>query len=60
MEIGLVSMMVEIDKQPCVVALPQERMRLLVDMAASLSDTGKLQVKKLGSDYKIEVIETTE
>jgi len=56
MKIGLISMMVELDSQPCVVALPQEKLRLLLKMAEGLTDNGKLPVKKLGSDYRIEVI----
>ncbi len=57
LEIGRVSMMIEVDGNACVVALPQEKMRMLVDLAASLSDSGKLPVKKLGSEYKLETIE---
>ena len=57
MKIGKVSMMVEVDGKACVVVLPKERMLMLVDLAASLSDSGKLPVKKLGSEYKFETIE---
>ena len=56
MEIGRVSMMVEVDGKPCVIVLPQERMRMLVDLAASLSDNGKLPVKKLGDEYHFETV----
>ncbi len=59
MEIGRVSMMVEIDGQACAVVLPQERMRMLVDLAGSLSDSGKLPVKKLGSEYSFETIDAS-
>ena len=57
MEIGRISMMVEVDGQACVVVLPQERMMMLVSLASSLSDSGKLPVRKLPRDYKIGVIE---
>ena len=56
-EIGRVSMVVECDGKPCAVILPQERMRLLINLAASLSDTGVLPVKAMGSDYHFEVVE---
>lgn len=57
MEIGRVSMTVEVDGKVCVVVLPHDRMLLLVDLAASLSDSGKLPFKKLGENYKFETIE---
>lgn len=56
-EIGRISMVVECDGRPCAVILPQDRMRLLVNMAASLSDTGVLPVKALGSEYHFETLE---
>jgi len=56
MEIGRVSMIVEVDGTPCAVSLPMEQLRLLVQMAAGLSDTGKLPVKKLGKEYSFEEI----
>ena len=55
-EIGRVSLIVEIDGEVCAVALPQERLQLVVDMAAGLSDTGRLPVRKLGKDYRFEVV----
>lgn len=58
MEIGRVSMMVEVDGQACAVVLPQDRMKMLIDIAASLSDSGKLPVKKLGEEYQFETIGT--
>ena len=57
MKIGRVSIVVELDGELCAVILPQERLRMLVGIANSLSDTGRLPVKKLGSDYKFETIE---
>ena len=56
-EIGRVSMIVECNGKPCAVVLPQERLRILVNLAASLSDTGSLPVKELGSEYHFETLE---
>lgn len=56
MKIGRISIVVEIDGSPCAVVLPYERLEILVSMAASLSDSGKLPVKKLGDDYKFHEI----
>lgn len=56
MDIGRVCMIVEVDNTPCLVSLPQERMKILVELAASLSDTGKLPVRKPGDEYKFETI----
>jgi len=60
MEIKRISMAMEIDGDACIVVLPQERMQMLVNLAASLSDSGKLPVKKLNHKYKIENIDDTE
>jgi len=60
MNIGLVSMMVEIDNEVYAVVLPQDQMRLVVNIAASLGEGGKLPVKPLGKEYKIERLDTTE
>jgi len=57
MEIGRISMMVEIDGQPCSVFLSQEKLRILIDMAASLCNTGILPVRKLPKEYSFETIE---
>lgn len=43
-KVGRVCLAVEIDGKPCFVALPQERLLMLVKMAAGLSDTGSLPV----------------
>lgn len=56
MEIGRVTMAVEIDGVPCFVVLPQDRMKMVVTLAASLSDTGKLPVVKAPEGYKFSVI----
>lgn len=56
-EIGRISMVLECDSKPCVVVLSQDKMRLLVNLAASLSDDGVLPVKELGSDYHFETLE---
>ena len=56
MKIGRISIVVEIDGSPCAVVLPYESLEILVSMAASLSDSGKLPVKKLGDDYKFHEI----
>ena len=58
MEIGRVSMMVEVNGHVWAVVLPQDRMRMLVNLAASLSDSGKLPVKKLSDDYHFETVTT--
>jgi hypothetical protein len=57
MEVGNVSMMVEINGDPYAVALPQEKLRILIKMAEGLSDSGQLPVKKLGDEYKIELLD---
>jgi hypothetical protein len=57
-EIGRISMVVECDGKPCAVILPQDQMRLLVNLAASLSDTGVLPVRALGSEYHFETLVT--
>jgi len=49
--VGRVSMCVEVEGKMCAVVLPQDRLRLLVSMAASLSDDGQLPVRELSSDY---------
>lgn len=54
--IGRVSMFVEVDGKVCAVALPQDRMRLLVDLAASLSDTGVLPVREMDGSFHFEEI----
>ena len=56
-EIGRISMVVECDGKVCAVVLPQDRMRLLVNLAASLSETGVLPVKVLPSSYHFETLE---
>jgi hypothetical protein len=56
MEIGRISVMVEVDGQICVVLLPEERKKLLVQMAASLSDNGKLNVAKCPNDFRFETL----
>ncbi len=53
-QIGRICMVVEIDGTPCNVCLPQERMRMLASMAASLSDNGELPVKEMGKEYHFE------
>ena len=58
MKIGRISIVVEIDGNPCAVVLPDERLRMLIDLASSLSDSGKLPVKKLGDDYKFHELKT--
>ncbi|MCK5680191.1 hypothetical protein KAI46_05200 [bacterium] len=57
MKIGKVCMMVEIDGRVCAVVLPQDKMLILVDLASSLSDSGKLPVREMGDSYKFETIE---
>lgn len=57
MKIGRVCMMVEVDGEACAVFLPQERMMMLVNLAASLGENGKLPVRKLGKEYSFEEVE---
>ncbi len=45
-EIGRVAIVVELDGEPKFVALPPDRMRMLIQLAESLSDTGRLPVVK--------------
>lgn len=56
-KIGRISMLVEVDGEPCAIVLPRERMLMLVNLAASLSDNGKLPVQKLGDEYQFEDVE---
>jgi hypothetical protein len=58
MNVTRVSMLVEIDGKPHVVALPQERMLVLVNLAAGLSDNGKLPVLALPDTFKFESLGT--
>ncbi len=55
-KIGRISIAVEVDGKVCLVALPDDRMRMLLDLAASLSDNGKLQVVKAPEAYHFEEI----
>jgi hypothetical protein len=56
MEITRVCMAVEIDGKPHFVMLPQERMLMLVDFAATLSDNGKLPVLAAPDEFKFETL----
>ena len=49
-------MAVEIDGKPYFVGLPQDRMLMLVELAATLSDSGKLPVLAAPDEYKFEVL----
>lgn len=57
MEIGRISFAVEIDGEVCFVALPKDRIKMLISLAASLSDNGKLPIVKAPASYKFETIE---
>ena len=52
--IGRISLCVEVDGKAYAVALPQDRMMLLVKLAESLSDNGKLPVSALGENFYFE------
>lgn len=52
MEIEKVSLAVQIDGKPYFVALPQERLKLVVSMAQGLADNGKLNVAKAPDGFK--------
>ena len=45
-EIGKVALIVELKGEPYYVALPIDRLRMLVQLAESLSDNGRLPVVK--------------
>jgi hypothetical protein len=57
-KIGRISFAVEIDGKPYFVALPQERLRVLVTLAGSLSDSGKLPVLDMPEGFKFTELET--
>lgn len=42
--VGKIAMFVEVDGDLCIVALPQDRMRMLLSLAESMGDNGKLPV----------------
>lgn len=54
--IGRISLALEINGKPCFVVLPQDRMMLLVNLAVSLSDNGKLPVVKAPAGFKFETL----
>jgi hypothetical protein len=55
-EIGRINIAVEIDGAVCFVVLPQDKLRLLMNMAAGLSYSGALTVIKAPDDYKFQPI----
>ena len=54
-KIGRIALLVEIDGECCTVALPQSELRILVEMARSLSPNGRLQV--IPGDGRLEFVE---
>jgi len=52
--IGRISLCVEVDGKAYAVALPQDRMLMLVKIAESLSENGKLPVSALGANFFFE------
>ena len=54
--IGRVCIYVEINDKPCAVALPHDSLLMLVNLASSLSDNGKLPVVALPDNFKFEVL----
>ena len=56
-DVGLISLMVEVDGEVSLVCLPQEQLKLLLKFAEGLVDSGKLPIKRLGPDYKIVALE---
>lgn len=57
MKIGRVSLAVDIDNKVYFVCLSNEKLKLLVKFAESLSENGKLPVKKAPEDYKFHELE---
>lgn len=51
-EIGRVSVALEVDGKVCFLALPQDRLKMLMNLAVGLSDNGTLPVKKAPNDFK--------
>jgi len=54
MKIEKVSLAVQIDGDVCFVSLSQANLKLLVQMSASFSKNGKINVVKASSDFKLE------
>jgi hypothetical protein len=52
--IGRISVCVEVSGRLCFVALPHDRLMLLINLAASLSDNGKLPVVKAPDGFRFE------
>lgn len=57
MEIGRVVLIAELDNKTHLIALPQDKLKILVSLAASLTETGKLPVKHM-PDYIFTEINT--
>ena len=56
MNIEKVSLAVQIDGQACFVALSQEKLQVLIKLAAALFDDEVLQVVKAPKDFKFTTI----
>lgn len=57
MKIGRVSFAVEIDDKVCFIVIKDEVKDLALHLLSSLSDDGKLMVKRAPPDYTFQVIE---
>lgn len=56
-KIGRVSLAVEIDGKCCFVVLPQDRLRIVVNLAGALSDDSKLHVVEPPEGFKFNSLE---
>ena len=56
-EVSKISLSVEINGTAYFVMLPHERLKLILSLAESLSDNGKLPVKKAPAGYKFVTLE---
>ena len=52
-ELGLISLTVEIDGEPYIICLPQNKLRSIVKIASEFCDGGNLLIKKLGPEYSM-------
>ena len=56
-EIGRISLAIEVNGEPYFVVLPHDKLRLLLNLAKSLSESGTLHVTKAPEGYRFETLE---
>ena len=57
MDIEKVSLAIQVDGVVCFVALDQDKLKLLVQMAAGLSDNGKVNAVKAPEDFRFTALD---